>query len=61
MAAGVVTVMEWVTEQWCHAFPTAEGPAPAFTVHVSPALVAEVIAEAEVVCAAEAAVTEVSV
>ena len=59
MRVAVAVAMEWVTEQVCHATPFPEGPAPAFTVVVTEALVAQVVAEAEVVCAAEAAVQEV--
>jgi hypothetical protein len=61
MSVWVATAMEWVTEQVCHATPFPVGPAPAFTVVVTEALVAQVVAEAEVLCAAAAAVEEVLV
>lgn len=61
MGVAVVTAMEWVTEQVCHAAPFAEGPPPAFEVFVSAALVEQVVAEAEVVCAAAAVVESVTV
>lgn len=57
------TVVQWVTEQWCHAVPltgTDEPPVVAEVV-VTEAVAALVVAEAEVLCAAAAAVERVMV
>lgn len=58
---GFVTAIEWVTEQWCHAVPLAEGQATVVEVVVPASLVALVVAEAEVLCAAAAVVEAVAV
>ena len=49
---------EWVTEQWCHAHPLPVGTATVARVVVTAALAAQVVAEAEVLCAATAVVEE---
>lgn len=53
----VTEVMAWVTEQWCHAFPMEPAEPPVVVEVVVPNVcVEQVVAEAEVLCAAEAVV-----
>lgn len=58
----MVTMMQWVVEQWARMFPMTEGEPPKVVAVVVPtAVVEQVVAEAEVLTAAAAVVEEAAV